>query len=344
MKRQSVFKILTLSFVTLCSFAAHADSSATSCVSADPSCKATLDINAAGKLEFYRNYDLATDNSSITKLVVMSHGVGRNFGLAFARMMVVYSSPSDSTSTLIVAPHFQADLDKPAPGFLYWSVNGWASGNDSLDPSHLSSYDAVDSLITQIASGGHFPNLREIIVTGLSAGGQLTDRFAAGSSVENLFPNIHFRYVIASPSSYLYFDENRWVPGTSFKFAPPSNPACVFNSYRYGLDGRNRYMSKKSANQIIADFRSRDIVIMVGDQDDATAAPNPPIPADPKDGADLDVSCAGELEGPSRLERAQVFKAYLDFSFPEAQHPLIIGTGIAHQLRLYSSPNAQPWL
>ena len=347
MKRRSALQImalfLALSFVSLGATLAHADPSAAPCVSADPSCKATIDVNGAGKLEFYRNYDLGTDNAAVAKLVVMSHGVGRNFGYAFARMTLVYAAPTGSASTLIVAPHFQADLDKPAPGFLYWSDHGWASGDDSLDANHLSSYDAMDSLIEQIAGGGHFPNLREIVVTGLSAGGQLTDRFAAGSSVENIFPNIHFRYVVASPSSYLYFDENRWAPGTQFDFSRP-NTSCNFNSYRYGLDARNRYMSKKSADQMIADFRSRDIVIMVGDQDNATAAPNPPIPGDPKDGADLDVSCAGELEGSSRLERAQVFKAYLDFTFPDKPHPLVIGHGIAHQLRLYSSPEAQPWL
>lgn len=323
---------------------AHADTPVQPCMTVDPTCKATTNIGASGKIEFYRNYDLEIDNSSITKLVIISHGYHRNFGTAFARMAIVYGDPTASTSTLIIAPHFQADVDKPAAGFLYWAENGWASGNDSLDPNHISSYDVVDSLISQIATNGHFPNLREVILTGLSAGGQLTDRFAAGSRTEELFPQIHFRYIIASPSSYLYLDDERWTPGSNYDFSRPENPACAYNSYRYGLDNRNRYMSQKSAEQIVSDFRARGIVLMVGDQDNATAAPSPPIPNDPKDGADLDVSCSGELEGATRFERAQVFKAYLDFMFPEKEHPLVIGPGIAHQLRLYSTPDAQKWL
>jgi len=317
---------------------------ASSCISVDPSCKDTINVGSGGKVEFYRNYDIQTEESAITKLVIIVHGVGRNFGNAFARMISVYSDPTTAQTTLIVAPHFFADIDQPEAGYLYWGVHGWASGDDSLDRSHLSSYDVLDSLITGIILGGKFPNLNRVIVTGLSAGGQLTERYAAGSAVEGSFKNVHFRYLISSPSSYLYFDSNRRVSGTELSFAEPVNPGCDFNTYRYGLNNRNRYMSKKSNEQIITDFRSRDIVLMVGDQDNATAAPSPSILNDPKDGADLDISCPAELQGSSRYERAKIFKAYLDYTFPEKSHPLIVGVGIAHQLKLYSSPEAQPWL
>jgi hypothetical protein len=319
-----------------------ADAASPACTTATAACLSQVEIGTHGKLEYYRNHDLGQPNANITKLVVITHGVSRHFGDSFARMMTVYSAAQDST--LVVAPHFLADEDQPAPGYLYWAVHGWASGDDSLDPSHTSSFEALDSLVSGILDGGQFPSLQEVIMTGLSAGGQLTDRYAAGSALEDRYGALHFRYIIASPSSFMYLDSSRWTPGTQFEFAEPVNAPCSFNNYRYGLDGRNRYMSGKSADRMIADFRKRDIVIMVGDQDDATQAPNPPIPNDPKDGADLDVSCAGEYEGASRVERARVFKAYLDFIFPEKVHPLVVGPGIAHQLKLYSTASAQPWL
>jgi len=245
-------------------------------------------------------------------------------------------------STLIIAPHFLADVDSPANGFLYWGTHDWVSGNDSLDPSHMSSYEVMDLLLKKIFDEGHFRNLRQVIITGLSAGGQFTDRFVSASATEPMYQQLHFRYIIASPSSYLYFDDNRYVGGT--KFEPPSNPQCLFNQYRYGLDNRNRYMSQISDTQIKKNFSSRDVVLAVGDQDDATSKPNPPIPNDPKDGADLDVSCAAEYQGASRLERAKIFASYLNFTFPGQQFPLVIGNGIAHQLKLYASPEIQNWL
>jgi hypothetical protein len=259
-------------------------------------------------------------------------------------MIQVYSDSQKLNSTLIVAPHFLADADLPPSGYLYWAVHGWASGNDSLDNNALSSYGALDYLIESIVKSGHFPNLKQIIITGLSAGGQFTQRYAAGSYLENKFTNIHFRYIIASPSSYMYLDEYRLVQDAKETFSPVSTNDCDFNTYRYGLKNRNRYMSMKSDTQIVEDFKNRDIVLMVGEEDNSTGLNSASVPNDPKDPADLDVSCAAELQGSSRLERAQIFKSYLDFKFPGLVHPLIIGPGIAHQMKLYSTPKIQDWL
>jgi hypothetical protein len=318
--------------------------SQSSCAQAEAKCLSSLSMPTNGALEFYQSHDLHTANAEITKLVISIHGVGRNFGSAFTEMTKVYADPSAAQSTLILAPHFLAAEDSIPPGYLYWDTHGWPSGDDSLDSQHLSSYEVLDALILQIVRSGNFPNLEKVLITGLSAGGQFTERYAAGNLVAAQLPAIHFRYLIASPSSYLYFDANRFVPGNDYQFQIPASTTCAYNDYRYGLLGLNRYLSLKSPAQIADDFGSREIVLMVGDQDDATVVPNPPIAHDPKDGADLDVSCAAEMQGASRLERAKIFKAYLDQRFPAQNHPLLIGGGIAHQLKLYEMPELQPWL
>src|SRR5262249_51528255 len=53
-----------------------------------------------------------------------------------------------------------------------------------------------------------FPNLKLIVVTGHSAGGQFTHRYAAATHVEKQI-RIPMRYVVANPSTYLYLDETR---------------------------------------------------------------------------------------------------------------------------------------
>ena len=308
-------------------------------------CKASMTVPAAGRVEFYRNYDVSTPNSSITKLTLMVHGQDRNYDAAFARMLKVYTDAGTARSTLIVAPHFLADLDSPAAGYLYWSDKGWPNGDDSLGGNPVSSYDVMDAFVSGIIGSGNFPNLREVVVAGFSAGGRFTQHYAAATSIDASFPQIHFRYLVASATSFMYFDTNRLNVQTHSGFTTPSHPGCnAFNNYPYGLTNQNRYGNHKSPAQTTADFEARDVVLLVGDQDDATAVPNPPIANDPKNAAELDVGCSAEFQGASRLQRSQVFKAYMDTIAPQKYHPLIIVPGVAHKLEIYSAPSAQSWL
>src|SRR4051812_8653616 len=85
--------------------------SAEPCQKVDPSCIGTSQITPRGKIEFYRNYDLQTPRSSITKVVIIVHGVSRHFGNSFDRMMQVFANPATMASTLVIAPHFLAHAD-----------------------------------------------------------------------------------------------------------------------------------------------------------------------------------------------------------------------------------------
>ena len=47
-------------------------------------------------------------------------------------------------------------------------------------------------------------------------------------------------YLVANPSTYLYFSDDRWIPGTGYEFEPPT-PEQIgecpgYNDYKYGLD------------------------------------------------------------------------------------------------------------
>ena len=102
----------------------------------------------------------------------------------------------------------------------------------------------------KISDKTNFPNLKEIVITGHSAGGQLAQHYAVGSALDQTYPEIHFRYVVANPGSYLYLTKKR----------PFKGPArCAYNDYKFGLDNLNPYMSKRPAAQMISDYLKKDV-------------------------------------------------------------------------------------
>jgi hypothetical protein len=62
-----------------------------------------------------------------------------------------------------------------------------------------------------LADRSLFPNLKAVVLAGHSGGGQLVQRYAVvGKAAAALTSTgIHLRYVVANPSSYLYFSDER---------------------------------------------------------------------------------------------------------------------------------------
>jgi hypothetical protein len=97
----------------------------------------------------------------------------------------------------------------------------------------------LDALLGKAADRRVLPNLSQIVLVGFSAGGQLVQRYAVVGRGEGAFGRggIDLRYVVGSPSSYLYFTEDRPRPEGGFgPFAEAA--ACPnFNPWKYGLAG-----------------------------------------------------------------------------------------------------------
>ena len=80
----------------------------------------------------------------------------------------------------------------------------------------------ADELLPVVEAQYRFdPDDRTLL--GHSAGGQFTNRYAAGGAAEAMLaptrPDLAFRYVVANPSSYLYFSAERAKAGTLDEFA-----------------------------------------------------------------------------------------------------------------------------
>jgi hypothetical protein len=276
--------------------------------------EASLPINQ-NVVSYFSNYLLDQENSAIEQAVIVIHGSERNANTYYSSMENVAAITGHQTSALIIAPHFKLATDALSKGELTWTDEGWLSGDNSLVNSKLSSFDVLDIFISKLANKSLFPNLKKITITGHSAGGQMTQRFALGSILPNLFYDINFHFVPLNPGSYVYLSSNR-------KF--PDAEKCAFNDYKYGLDHLNEYMSRLKKDLMISNYLDRQITYLVGELDN-----NP---------RDIDQSCPARYQGSTRLVRAQAFYDMLKTEFASVEHKLYVIPNVAHtQYGMYHS-------
>jgi hypothetical protein len=310
-------------------------------------CPGKLALSLAGKtqlLPYCTSQSLDRVDSGIGLLVVAIHGSDRKAEDALnAITKAVAAAGARARGTLVVAPQFLMDVDTAAhhlsSDVLRWRrlaggadwEEGWDQGNDSDSvTSAVSSFAVLDAVLEKVVSGTQFPNLKRIVVAGLSLGAQFVNRYAAGTQVEQKLladRGIRVRYVVAAPSSYLYFDERRPTNGTAAGFAAPSaeqRAQCPsWNSYRYGLENLNRCMLAVGEEAIRAQYAAREVAYIIG--------------LDDKEG---EMSCAARLQGTNRLERARNYWSYLQSFFGAgitSRQALSVVPGVGHSWSLFTS-------
>ena len=271
----------------------------------------------AGEVPVYLSADWSHPLPNIFRAVIVVHGVGRDADgyLRGAEAARAAAGP-EGAATLLIVPQFLADIDvttfRLPPAVLHWSTGGWSEGEPAHGPAPLSSFDVFDTILQRLADRALLPNLAHVVLAGHSAGGQVVQRYSVVGRGEAALGarGLALRYVVANPSSYLYFSDERPVP--------VDRVACPrFDRWKYGLAGAPPYVGDTTGME--ARFAVRQVVYLLGTAD-----------TDPHE-ADLDTSCEGEAEGPYRLARGQAFFAYL-----QARHPgtlaqrVALVPGVAH--------------
>ena len=271
----------------------------------------------AGEVPVYLSADWSHPLPNIFRAVIVVHGVGRDADgyLRGAEAARAAAGP-EGAATLLIVPQFLADIDvttfRLPPTVLHWSTGGWSEGEPAHGPAPLSSFDVFDTILQRLADRALLPNLAHVVLAGHSAGGQVVQRYSVVGRGEAALGarGLALRYVVANPSSYLYFSDERPVP--------VDRAACPrFDRWKYGLAGAPPYVGDTTGME--ARFAVRQVVYLLGTAD-----------TDPHE-ADLDTSCEGEAEGPYRLARGQAFFAYL-----QARHPgtlaqrVALVPGVAH--------------
>jgi pimeloyl-ACP methyl ester carboxylesterase len=271
----------------------------------------------SGDLPIDVSLDWNKPQPQVTRAVVMFHGKGRDVdGYYRATLRAAERAGGDAAATsFVVAPQFLNEEDARAhqlPGsVLRWRQGTWEAGTEAAEPISVSAYEVIDAIVAHLSDRRLFPNLKSITLAGHSGGGQAMQRYAVVGQAERIAGSaIHVRYVVANPSSYLYFsDERPRFDGQSLRFDPANGDGCHnFNHWKYGpLEVKVEYVRRSAARgwQALEDeFAQKDVLYLLGTSD-----------VDPHE-EDLDVSCAGALEGPSRFLRGQAYYAWLHKRHP----------------------------
>lgn len=300
------------------------------------------------KITYFSPSDLSFTNNNIKRLVVVLHGNSRTAEQRQNAIIQAANTENKYLETLIIAPHFIGNQELVANNLdnyhLYWSGITWMDGNKSSssgayprDESY-SSFEVMDDIISQIVYGGKFPNLTQIVLTGYSGGGQFINRYAPSNKIQEGMEsefNIEFKYLIASPSSYLYFNEERRVDGTLDQFEIPNASNCgTYDNYKYGMKQLNQYMKYFHVDTLINRYKRRSISYGVGSRDN-----NP-------NSSSMDDSCEAMFQGEHRVERARIYNNYLRHYFGDLSdnHELFIAIGVAHanSFEFYNKGNIRP--
>jgi hypothetical protein len=248
---------------------------------------------------FEISVDWSQPQPGISRAVIVFHGVGRDVGGYYRTILdAAEQAGAAARETIVIAPQFLDEEDirehhLPAD-VLRWRRLSWEGGAPAAAPFGISSYEVVDALLARLGDRALFPNLKIVVLAGHSGGGQLVQRYGVvGKAAAALSSaGIHVRYVVANPSSYLYFSDER-----------PSGGGCRdFNHWKYGPVDPHAYAKPVTGDtwaQREQAYAQRDVVYLLGTAD-----------IDPHE-KDLDISCAAETQGPTRFARGQAYFAYL---------------------------------
>jgi pimeloyl-ACP methyl ester carboxylesterase len=302
---------------------------------------------APARLPVRATHILTQGHADVTRVIIVIHGALRNAEGSFTTMQHSMTLAGEAgRHVLIVAPQFLSEVDTaryPIPlDVPVWSVDGWKEGDlseirrdDSTD-RRVSSFAVLDALLQMLSDRQHWPALNLVVLAGHSAGGQFVQRYAVAGRAPTLLSHhgIHTRFVIANPSSYLYFDERR---PTEHGFAPfPQTQCRGFDHYKYGLKAPNAYVVAQTPQALMSRYARQQVIYLLGTLDADAAHPF------------LDRSCAAEAQGPTRLARGQAYYQYLPLvlghEVVQRQHRVLIeGVGHDHQ-RMFQSPCGVAWL
>src|ERR1700674_160542 len=267
------YTLLPMRWVLFLLFAATAY--AEPCTTSTSACTEWIVVTAGSpRLMVYRSYALDVKNEEITRVLVMVHGGDRNAANSFRSGLAAAFLAGALDNAIVIAPRFASNTggvgnssggecrDTMAPEEVNWTCDesqpdNWRNGGRALGHDTVTSYDFIDKLMQELARKNVFPNLKHIVLAGMSGGGQFTLRYAMANQLHDKV-GILVTYVVSNPDSVVSFDSLRPTaaaypvnaaglgynsPAPSDAFVPFSNSSgcSSYNDWPYGLQNRNGY-------------------------------------------------------------------------------------------------------
>lgn len=206
---------------------------------------------------------------------------------------------------LVVGPAWLSEDDKNAGAaqendIYYPSGGSWSEGVRAVGPGRtkVSSFKAMDDLVSKFFDKSAFPSLGSVIVAGHSLGGSFTQRYAMLRKY-NASEDPYIQYWTGNCGAYVWPSQNHPVPANS-------SCSSSYDRWPYGLSAHIPAYANSSfdRNATLKTYLNRTIHYNAGLLDNGPG----------------DTSCSAQTEGSTHLERAQNLQKALQ-STSEASHP-----------------------
>ncbi len=328
--------------------------SASPCITANPSCTEWVSLGGgSARSLIYRTYSLESPNEAITRALIVVHGAGRDADNYFRNALAAAFLAGALDNTVVIAPRLASAAgnchDTLAPNEISWNCNTWRSGGPAISNPNVTSFDFLDEVLRKVARKGIFPNLKQIVITGHSAGGQVLNRYEMANQVHDKL-GVSITYVVANPSSYAWPDSTRptdaaysvqaHAPGyipelgpntAAFRTFAGARDCTTYDKWPYGLEDRTGYTAKQTDAQLKQQLSSRPTTYLLGELD--------VLPLGGFDG-----SCSAMAQGPTRLARGEAFGKFVNDKLG-AHHVVKVIPECGHNARcMFTSEDALPVL
>jgi hypothetical protein len=308
----------------------------------------------------YRTFPLRVKNPDVTRAVVVIHGAQRDADGYFRHLLAAAFLAGGLEDTVIISPRFasnngEACHDTVEEGEATWHCSGrerWTGGGVAVGNASITSFDVLDEILRMLARRESFPNLRAIVLTGHSAGGQFASRYQMANQVHETL-GVPLRYIVANPSSYAYLDatrpsasvlsENASALPPGYVAALPATPPApfiafadarnctTFDNWPYGLEGRVGYAAQLTDDQLKKQLAARPATYLLGGLDILPLF-------------NFDASCPAMAQGPTRLARGLAYGRYVNERFG-ATHTVLVVPACGHNARcMFTDNRALPLL
>lgn len=328
--------LCTLLLLAVASFA-QAANPAKPCTVAGPGCMEKVPLSGKGQFsQVYRSFPLTEKNARIERALIVVHGAGRNADSYFVSGVAGALIADTLETSIVIAPRYASNAggscnDKMEPGEISWTCGGdddWRGGGAARGLKDVFAFGLIDDLIRTLSRRDLFPNLRTIVVSGHSAGGQFVTRYA-GLAKPQATNGVAVKYAVMNPSSYLYLDPTRLPQAATcsekggctspFGEYREAQKCATYNRWRYGLEKRAGYNASLPDEELRKQMASRDVTYLVGELDTL-----------PLYG--FDSSCQAMAQGPNRRARGINFWNYMGLKY-KAEHKLVIVGACPHNGR-----------
>jgi hypothetical protein len=312
--------------------------SAQPCTKATADCTRWVSLGEQSRSLVYSTYPLDKKNEKIVRALIVVHGQGRDADNYFRTSLAATFLANAFEDTIVISPRFASNngtgcRDTLAPNEVNWPCGGdsWRSGGIATNNNKLTSYDFMDEMVRKLVQKQIFPNLKAIVISGHSAGGQFVTRYEMANQVHDS-AGVPITYVVSNPSSYSYLDAER-PTGANNEMRPfgDARNCTTYDIWPYGLKNRSGYTAKLPDDQLKKQLAGRPVTYLLGELD--------VLPL-----AGFDSSCPAMAQGPTRLARGQSFAAYVKAKY-NAQHQVVVVPLCGHNARcMFTAEVALPIL